>query len=257
MKKLSEEKKYNIRFFSTSIFLTAAISMTTFNVYKNTKEMNEYYAKLESYKIEKDLHISNSLDTVDEIIEMCKAYEEVEEPVTEVELFSDSDDYYDLDKNEYVTDEELLNPEAFEVTVDNKTYGYLPEEDFELFTAVVAAESNGNKYDSLAVASSILNRCDSEKWVNHIDSKGKDGQNPINHITASGQYSVYREGNYIKYLNGNVSKDIKEACEAAWYNGIRNHNYCSFRATSETSYSDNQIDKGGNRFNDEIKTKKL
>ena len=51
--------------------------------------------------------------------------------------------------------------------------------------------------------------------------------------------------------------EVISACKAVWYDGIRNHNYCSFRSSSATGYSDNQIVEGGNRFNDEVKTKSL
>lgn len=256
MKKLTYEQKYNLRFFSISLFLSTSIALTAFNTYKLNKESSKYLEELEINRdSNKDLHISSTLDEIDKII---NDVEEIEEPETEVELFEDdSKDYYDLENSQYVTDQELLNTEAFTVTVDNKTYEYLPESDFDLFTAVVAAESSNNKYDALAVASSILNRCDSEKWVNDLNNRGLDGENPIDHIIASGQYSVYSEGNYEKYLNGNAPDEVTYACQAAWYNGIRNNNYCSFRGKEAESYSNNQIVENGNRFDDEVEVKKI
>lgn len=139
----------------------------------------------------------------------------------------------------------------FNITTNNKTYETLSADDFKLFQAVVAAESSKDHHDALAVASSILNRCDDEKWINYLDNKGYDGRNPIEQITLPGQYSVYFEGNYEVYLDDkNVPQEVKDACRLAWYQGIRSHKYVSFRGRSDTEYSDNQVVENGNRFND-------
>ena len=88
----------------------------------------------------------------------------------------------------------------FTITKNNKTYENLSGDDYRLFVAVVAAESSKDFHDALAVASSILNRCDDETWINYLDSCGSDGRNPISHITFSGQYGVYHSGAYKYYL---------------------------------------------------------
>ena len=151
------------------------------------------------------------------------------------------------------TDTEL-DTDKFEITLDNKTYGHLSDEDFELFTAIVASECNGNTHDAMAVASSILNRCDSEKWVSWVDSMNKDGNNPIDQVTLRGQYQVYWSGAYRSNLNGNVPEEVLNACEAVWYDGIRNNEYLCFRSNGSRGYSNNQVVAGGNRFADKLET---
>ena len=141
----------------------------------------------------------------------------------------------------------------FNITVGNKTYENLSGDDFKLFQAVVAAESNKDHHDALAVASSILNRCEDEKWINYLDNNGSDGRNPIDQITFRGQYSVYSEGNYEVYMDdNNVPQEVKDACRLAWYQGIRSHKFVSFRGRSDVEYSDNQVVDGGNRFDDKL-----
>ena len=184
-------------------------------------------------------------------IDAAKIMEDKEEVIenNDIELFAYFGDMYDPDSNTYITSEELLEDGNFEVTTGNQTYEYLSDEDYDFFTAVVAAESNGNRHDALAVASSILNRCDRDDWVEEVDKLGMDGTNPICQIKAPGQYQVYEEGKYLKYLN-NVSIEVEDACNSAIYEGIRNNNYCSFRSNDTVSYSDNLIVEGGNRFDD-------
>ena len=146
---------------------------------------------------------------------------------------------------DYISDIEI-DTENFELTTDNKTYEYLDDSDFEFFVACVAAECNGNTHDALATASSILNRCDSEKWQTV-------SEDPVGHLTAGGQYSVYSSGLYEQFLGFNVTDEVLEACTIVWYDGIRNNNYCSFRANHETYYDGVQVVDGGNRFADELK----
>ncbi len=157
----------------------------------------------------------------------------------------------------YVTGyDEMLEVEVdngtFELTYNNKTYEFLPLEDFYVFLSIVAAECNGNPHDALATASSILNRCDSENWSTYITNIGMDGTNPVDQATAPGQYNAYASGLYKQFLNGNVSEEVLRACEMAWYEGIRSHNYTSFRGRTCIGYSNNQVVDDGNRFGGEI-----
>ncbi len=146
-----------------------------------------------------------------------------------------------------------VDNETFTITLNNPTYEYLSEEDFYFFAANVCAECKAeDTHDALATASSLLNRCVSEDWVNYLNNCGLDGTNPINHITFPGQYNVYMNGSYIPYLNGNVTPEVYDACVAAWYNGVRSHNFCNFRSSSCVGYSDNQVVPGGNRFSGEV-----
>ena len=129
---------------------------------------------------------------------------------------------------------------GFEVTTGNLTY-QLCDEDIELLCAIVSAESDKSYDDALAVVSTILNRCEKSNWIN---SHGRD---PIQQATAPNQYVVYQHGSYKKYLNGNAPQTVKQAVMDA-LNGVRNHNYCSFRSNGTTSYSNNMITATGNRY---------
>ena len=129
---------------------------------------------------------------------------------------------------------------GFEVTTGNLTY-QLCDEDIELLCAIVSAESDKSYDDALAVVSTILNRCEKSNWIN---SHGRD---PIQQATAPNQYVVYQHGSYKRYLNGNAPQTVKQAVMDA-LNGVRNHNYCSFRSNGTTSYSNNMITATGNRY---------
>ena len=237
--KKDSKKFYKITYMSLTLLLT-----TTFGL-----EYELYNKNIES-EVE-ELTLLNRDTPV--FIDAAKIMEDSEELVenNDIELFSYFGDMYDPDSNTYITSEELLDTSNFEVTTDNSTYTYLSDEDYQFFTAVVAAESNGNRHDALAVASSILNRCESEKWVAEVDKLGMDGTNPISQIKAPGQYKVYEDGIYLEYLN-NVPIEVEDACNSALYGGIRNHSYCSFRSNDTVTYSDNLIVEGGNRFDDRV-----
>lgn len=129
---------------------------------------------------------------------------------------------------------------GFEVTTGNLTY-QLCDEDIELLCAIVSAESDKSYDDALAVVSTILNRCERSNW---ISSHGRD---PIAQATAPNQYVVYQHGSYKRYLNGKAPETVKQAVMDA-LNGVRNHNYCSFRSNGSTSYSNNMITATGNRY---------
>lgn len=156
----------------------------------------------------------------------------------------------------------LLNRGNFELTTGNKTYEDMNEDDFEFFVAVVAAEAKANnKSDVLATASSILNRCESDKWITHVKTamhyREDENVDPIDQLICPSQYEAYLNGDYKKFMDFNVSSDVLEACRDAWYYGIRNNNYCSFRSSASVDYSSNQIVQGGNRFNDELPKEKV
>lgn len=129
---------------------------------------------------------------------------------------------------------------GFEVTTGNLTY-QLCDEDIELLCAIVSAESDKSYDDALAVVSTILNRCERSNWIN---SHGRD---PISQATAPNQYVVYQHGSYKRFLNGKAPETVKQAVMDA-LNGVRNHNYCSFRSNATTSYSNNMITATGNRY---------
>ena len=138
---------------------------------------------------------------------------------------------------------------GFKVTTENTNYD-LNENDFNLLVAVVSAETSGHVDDMLGVISVILNRCEpTSTWSSYYN----DGTNPIVQITARGQFEVYSNGSYKKYLPGGAlyekekrilaSEVVKDAL-----NGVRNNEYLGFNAWFNTSYSNNYVAEGGNRF---------
>ncbi len=129
---------------------------------------------------------------------------------------------------------------GFEVTTGNLTYD-LCEEDIELLCAIVAAESDKSYDDSLAVVSTILNRCETSNWINVY------GRDPIAQVTAPDQYVTYQYGTYEKYMNDNVPDTVKQAVADALA-GVRNNNYTSYRSNGLTEYSNNTITETGNRY---------
>ena len=145
------------------------------------------------------------------------------------------------------------NPDlGFVVTDNNKTYT-LPDDEFDLVVAVVAAEYEKSIDDALAVISVILNRCESPTWSEWA------GTSPAMQVVKPNQFEVYSIGSYLKYMPGGVFYDTnhyklaKQAVIDA-FNGIRNNNYYSFRSWSYITsggdyYSYNYIVEGGNRYN--------
>lgn len=132
------------------------------------------------------------------------------------------------------------NPElGFVLTFDNQKYD-LSEEDKKLLIAIVAAESDGTYDDSLAVASSILNRCEDEAWRNEF------GETPTDQVTGSGQYSVYSSGAYLEYME-NPPEIVVQAVNDC-LNGVRNNEYLSFLSNGSTSGGRQMISPTGNRY---------
>lgn len=127
---------------------------------------------------------------------------------------------------------------GFDVTTGNYAYE-LNDKDVELLYAIVAAEGDKSYDDSLALMSTLLNRCEDNEW---IASHGKD---PIAQITALGQFKTYQTGNYMQYMGGNVSDAVKRAVDDA-LKGVRNHDYLNF--SKNTDFSTFMITETGNRY---------
>lgn len=120
---------------------------------------------------------------------------------------------------------------GFNVTTDNKVYE-LTEDEFKILAAVVSCEAKKNsKDDILAVMSVILNRADSKKYPN----------DPVSVVAAKNQFSCYK-GKSI------TPSKLVESVMIDALNGVRNNKYRGFRSWQTTSYSDNYIVKGGNRY---------
>ena len=271
MKCIKDNKIKNLRLNLLCLSMLVSgvsISTTCFNM-----------AKFDSYATEEEVIFT---DVEEPIVANEFTEEEVEEPITEVESTEEvplpdpidrweiggeniivvipNSVSYDVIANQYITEHELINADKFVVTSNNKTYEYLSDDDFRFFASIVATETSsneveGNPLDAITVGASILNRCDNSRWVNYLNANGYDGSNPIDQMKYPGQYTACKSKKFYRYYNGEVEipAPVLAACEATWYGGIRNHNYCSFRARGCKSYSNNQIVDNGNRFGDEIK----
>lgn len=107
---------------------------------------------------------------------------------------------------------------GYEVTTGNTSY-QLGESDFELLCAIIEAESDGTYDGTLAVASTILNRCENAEY------QQLHGIDPIAQITAANQFEGYTSGEFQQYMGKN-SEIVIEAVKAALA-GVRNHKLCT------------------------------
>ncbi len=147
-----------------------------------------------------------------------------------------------VDASKYSNKEEA----GFKVTEGNQNYT-LEGNEFDVVVAVVAGEFDETLDDALGVVSVILNRCDNSNWRRWA------GENPYSQVIRKGQFEVYFEGYYLKYMPGGSqygkSKyNIAKQAVIDGLNGIRNNEYLGFRAWHVSSYSDNYIVYGGNRY---------
>ena len=209
---------------------------------------------------------NENLDKIADSVSLLFISEET--PLVDNEIASVYVDMSSLDEEEQEIEENIVtnnsltllntslyksNPDlGFVVTDNNKTYT-LPDDEFDLVVAVVAAESEKSIDDALAVISVILNRCESPTWSEWA------GTSPAMQVVKPNQFEVYSIGSYLKYMPGgafygtNHYKLAKQAVIDA-FNGIRNNNYYSFRSWSYITsggdyYSYNYIVEGGNRYN--------
>lgn len=130
---------------------------------------------------------------------------------------------------------------GFNVTTNNKKYN-LSDTQFDEFCSIVSAEGDKSYDDSLAVATTILNRCENETWVNYVGS-----DDPLRQAKFPGQFVVVEQGLNKQYLNGCSPSEVKRAVADALA-GVRNHDYLSFRSNESYSYSNNMITQTGNRY---------
>ena len=232
-----------------SIFITIMLENSTFtseevvvenaNFYKTSDKVGQLFSmQSNNLKLEETISLQKE-EVVEELIV-------VETPVVEVPKEEEVKQILTtVDISKYSNYENV----GFNVTTENTNYE-LNENDFNLLVAVVSAETSGHVDDMLGVISVILNRCEpTSTWSSYYN----DGTNPIVQITARGQFEVYSNGSYKKYLPGGAlyekekrilaSEVVKDAL-----NGVRNNNYLGFNAWFNTSYSNNYVTEGGNRF---------
>ena len=141
----------------------------------------------------------------------------------------------------------------FVLTKSNKTYEDMSQDDYRLFVAVVAAESNKTFYDAFATATCIVNRTISVDWVNYANGLGYDGKEIKDQMELPGQFTVYGDGKYVYYLNpDNVPQEVEDACRFVAFHGWTCHEFTSFLGSNALDYSDNQVVEGGNRYSGEL-----
>ena len=182
--------------------------------------------------------ILEELPSVDDVAsEVSEILEEKHDVVKE-----ESTPLVSVDASKYISNVSM----GFEVTEGNKGFelsGY----EFDVVVAVVAGEFGNDLNDALGVVSVILNRCDSQVWVNW------SGSTPYKQVIKSGQFEVYGKGYYLAYMPGGNnygSAKYKIARQAVidGLNGIRNNDYLGFRSWYSTGYSSKYIISGGNRY---------
>lgn len=107
------------------------------------------------------------------------------------------------------------------VTGGHNTYSYSDSE-LDLIYAIVGQECSSNYEGVLAVISCACNRAVSSQWSSY-------GSDPLSQLMAPSQFCYSIDNYWRRRLNGNVSQFVKDAVNAALSDGIRNHNYLSFR----------------------------
>jgi len=183
--------------------------------------------------------VLEDLPSVDVIAEDVS---KLEEDLKEEEDIIKSEPLVSIDASKYINNIAM----GFEVTEGNRSFT-LNNNEFDVVVAVVAGEFGNDMNDALGVVSVILNRCDSQTWVNWA------GNTPYKQVIKSGQFEVYGKGYYLAYMPGGrnyggTKYQIAKQAVIDGLNGIRNNNYLGFRSWWSTNYSDKYVISGGNRY---------
>lgn len=117
-------------------------------------------------------------------------------------------------------------------------YTVRSEAELELIWAIVRQEAGDSYDEALAVISSAANRCLDVAW-------SSKGGRIYDQLTADGQYCYSIDTHWQKFLNGNVSEQIKKAVNDG-LNGKRNHEHTSFRSYATSGAV--QVTSGGNWY---------
>lgn len=183
----------------------------------------------------------------DFVLEELPSVEQINEDIEKIEdqvevIVNESTPLVSVDADKYIDNIAM----GFEVTEGNKDYT-LSDYEFNVVVAVVAGEFGNNLNDALGVVSVILNRCDSQTWINWA------GDTPYKQVIKSGQFEVYSKGYYLAYMPdgksyGNSKYEIAKQAVIDGLNGIRNNNYLGFRSWYSSGYSDKYVISGGNRY---------
>lgn len=177
--------------------------------------------------------------TTNVVYDVFRVENQNEKKALDVAVIEDNKEEIYIEESPVLSKYTSVPERGFNVTDGNRKYE-LSEEEFNLVVAVISGECNKNYIDDiLAVTSVILNRSDA-------------GYSPAQVVSRPGQFSVYYEGLYYKYLPGGsdyyrttlVQEVVRDAL-----NGVRNNGYYNFRSWNTYSYSDNYVVETGNRYN--------
>ena len=115
-------------------------------------------------------------------------------------------------------------------------------EEMNLIYACVQQEDGQSYEGALAVISTVMNRVDSPEW-------SFCGRNALEQLKAPGQFCYSIDDNWKAWLDGNVQDYVKKAVDDCLKEGIRNHDYTSFR-TNQGSHTGGEYipDKKGNYY---------
>lgn len=139
----------------------------------------------------------------------------------------------------YELEEENISPKE-EILEDYN----LSEEEFSVLCAIVMAEAKTNSYnDSYAVINTIYNRTKSIRWSSYVEN----GDNLYSQATFPGQFVVYENGSYLKYL-GCEDGDSYQAIIDFLLTEDLAHEYLSFVSKDGDKYGKEQFVEGGNLY---------
>lgn len=124
-------------------------------------------------------------------------------------------------------------------SVDGTNY---TTDEINLIYAIVQQEDGGSYEGALAVISTAMNRVDSSEW-------GFCGRNALDQLKAPGQFCYSIDENWKQWLGGNVKYYVKQAVDDCLKEGIRNHDYTSFRSNQGSHTGGEYIpDESGNYY---------
>jgi len=190
-------------------------------------------------------------DNITEVVDILD--DNVKEDIVE-EIDLDEDiSIAGLDLTKYTN--EPLNGD-FEVTVGNKTYLSMTEEETLILAGVIYGEaaSGETPYDDMLAVGSVI--CNREAYPRADTGAKWNGYDKglVAVVTAPGQFAAYKGANYNQFMenykNGVMTPRMETCLEVVedLKNGVRNNNYQAFRSSGSTSYSDIRIVEGGNRY---------
>lgn len=111
---------------------------------------------------------------------------------------------------------------AKKANLHKSTFSRIKNELIPNIYAIVGQECSSNYEGAFAVISCACNRAVSSQWSSY-------GSDPLSQLMAPSQFCYSIDNYWRRRLNGNVSQFVKDAVNAALSDGIRNHNYLSFR----------------------------